>query len=532
MKKLLYMASFLALVFTSCDPMEDAYKEVDEANAQKVADDKFFSDKVVIVSGYTLTDADYALSSNASIKKNMNFSSSASAADNLPEILTNMKVYGEVAAEYRVNYNYYRGASDAFAGYKKNHEVSGAEYNEVNAVVKELGCFTSNFTAAASMPVILATANPSAVKGDVTRVEALQASKDIIAAKYLVMGADEYTVIIDAVKADDAKKNLVEAKYGTSEYYYGANSFSKNFDARTTKWTAYDEYKDMSEADLKTLINSRQVEAMILLLKNKYPTATIQDASGNEITYVVKYAVYDGTKTSNNYLRFKCTAEGDALAFDRVGSMYVNSVYEFYTFDGAAWVVENDIYRLSAADYDSMGEVEYVGPGWKNNFSSSIDPNHYLPTWLNETLKYEMDGATKIVSYIYYHNAGDIELRADEYTFTKELGWHITVTTVEASSLVAYKDKTWLFVPPIKFVVSEKDATETFTLTPEDYAFVGNGQYKNFDEEEAVVLEKIAKIIKNNYAVAVGDVYSVTYKYYKSGATTDKTMILEAVEDI
>ncbi|MCZ4693533.1 hypothetical protein DWB61_00880 [Ancylomarina euxinus] len=529
MKKLLYMASFLALVFTSCDPMEDAYDEVDAANAQKVIDAKFFSDKTVIETGYTLTEEDYALSSNETVSSYKNFSGSATVADYLPEILTNKKLYGEAGVEYTVNYNFYRGYSDAFAGYKMKHEVSQAEYDVVNDVVKTLGAYTSNFSASSQIPTLLEAAVSNPVKGDVLRIEALQASKSIDAIKYLVMGADEYTVIIDAVKADDAKKHLVEAKYGTSEYYYGANSYNKNYDARTSKWAAYDAYKNMAENDLKDLIYDRMVESMILVLKNKYPDATIQDASGNEITYVVKYDVYDGS-ASTKYLRFKCTAEGDALDFARLGSMYINSVYEFYAYDGTSWGVEDTVYRLTSDDYDAMG-TDSGYPGKYNNFSTSDEPAHYLPVWLNNTYKYEEDGATKIVAYILYHNAGDKELLASEYTFSKEKGWYLTPTTVVGSSLVAYKDKTWLFVPPIKFVVSEKAATVTFTLSSDDYAFVGNSQYGNFDEDEAVVLEKLAKIIKNNYEVAVGDVYAVTYKYY-NGSVNDVTVILEAVEDI
>ncbi|MDQ1770079.1 hypothetical protein GQR60_14260 [Labilibaculum sp. A4] len=408
MKKLLYMASFLALVFTSCDPMEDAYKEVDEANADAVADAKFFSDKVLLETGYTLTDADYALSSNSSVSGHMNFSSSATAADNLPEVLTNMKVYGEAGSEYTINYNFYRGSLSYVGEY--------LDYLEVLAAI------------------------------------------------------DSYT--------------LTTADYDSMGTAAGEPGKYNNFDA-TVKASDY-------------LPN---------FLLTKYPDA----ADGYELAVTYKY--YNGSSTS--------------------------MVTEFWAFDGSVWTKSDKvapaipgdvmIYELTTADYDEMGTGSNQ-PGKYNNFSSSIVPADYLPNFLSFKFPFALEGNKITPIYKYYAGDGVTETKAVEYTLTKGV-WVAYQSTVEASSLVAYKDKTWLFVPPIKFVKSEKAPTVTFTLVYEDYAFVGNSQYGNFDEEEAVVLEKIAKIIKNNYEVAVGQVYSVTYKYYNAGVT-DKTVILEAVEDI
>ena len=271
-----------------------------------------------------------------------------------------------------------------------------------------------------------------------------------------------------------------------------------------------DDYKDLSDDELEDLIYDRQTEAVIVALKAKFPDAEILDGAGKKITYIVEYSVYDGDD-KDKVVMFECTSAGPNPEFSKVGSLYVNTKHEFYIFDGTDWDVEDEVYRLELEDYETMG-TDYGFPGKFGNFDSSMDPNHYLPIWMNNKWKYAQGGDTKLVIYKYY-NSGATELRVDEYTRTADFEWIKTPTLVDGSTLVAYKDKTWLFVPPIKFVVSEKDATVTFTLSSDQYEFVGNGNYGNFDEENAVVLEKIAKIIKNYYEVAVGDVYAVTSKY-------------------
>lgn len=408
MKKLLYMTSFLALAFTSCDSMEDVYDEVDAANAQELADKKFFSDKTLLETGYTLTDADYALSTNTNVSGHMNFSSSATAADNLPEILTNMKVYGEAGAEYAVNYNFYRGSLSYIGEY--------LDYLEVLAAI------------------------------------------------------DSYT--------------LTTADYDSMGTATGEPGKYNNFDA-TVK--AADYLPDF--------------------LLAKYPAA----ADGDELA--VTYKFYNGSGNIN--------------------------ITEFWAFDGSVWTKSDKvapaipgdvmIYELVTADYDVMG-TNSNQPGKYDNFSSSIVPADYLPNFLSFKFPFALEGNKITPIYKYYAGGGVTETKAVEYTLTDGV-WVAYQSTIEASSLVAYKDKTWLFVPPIKFVKSEKTPTVTYTLVYDDYKFVGNSQYGNFDEEESVVLEKIAKIIKNKYEVAVGQVYSITYKYY-SGSVSNKTVILEAVEDI
>jgi len=542
MKKLLYMASFLALIFTACDPMEDVYDEIDEANADELADAKFFSDKTLIADGYRLTDADFELSSDENVAKYKNFSKYQAAADFLPEILTNKMLYGEAGNEYKVWFDFYRGKSEAFSNYSNKHEVSEDEYSAVGGIVADLGYFTSDVKSGDKVDEILKAAHTGAEEGDVQKfISKGAASKSykfedvsIEAFEKFVMGNADFEIILEMIKADDDKKHLVDAKYGTSEYYYGVSTYNNNFDGRLYKWSAYDDYKDMSDDDLEDLIYDRQTEAVIVALKAKFPDAQILDGAGKKITYIVEYSVYDGAD-KDKVVMFECTSDGPNPEFAKIGSLYVNTMHELYMFDGTDWKVEDDIYRLESEDYDAMGEDSGF-PGKYDNFDSSMEPANYLPAFMNTKWIYAQGGDTKIIAYKYY-NSGVKELRVDEYTFAQELKWTLTATVVDGSAIVAFKDKAWAYVPPIKLIKSEKDATVTHTLTDENYDLVGDGQYDNFyikgmtpEEVDAEMIPKITKILKANFELAVGDVYEVTYSYY-DGTNGTATIKLEAVAD-
>ena len=536
--------AFLGIgALSSCDVNDDFYDEIDAKKDQETADYTFFKDKTLIEDNYRLTDADFALSSDEDVAKYKNFSKYSPAADHLAQILTAKKLYGELATEYTVWFDYYRGHSEALSNYKNEHEVSADEYTALGGVIADLAYFTSDVKSDANANDILSAAYPDAVEGDVQKfISQGAASKSyksedvsIKAFEKYTLGKDDFQVIVDAVLADDANKHLVN-EYGDLEFYYGANSKYGNFEARTSKWALKDEYKDMGEYDLEDLIEDRQAEACIIALKAALPDAKILDAEGNLITYLVDYDIYDGSAKTIT-LRFECTGEGVDLAFENKGQLYVNTKHEFYMFDGTNWNIEDEIYRLSSDDYDSMG-TDKGFPGKYDNFDSSMDVDRYLKVLLTKLVEYTpADGFTKIIAYKYYSD-GVTELRADEYTFTTEMGWYLTPTMVDGKATVAFKDRVWEFVPPIKFIETEKDATQTHTLTADDYKLVGNDKYGNFDvregkdeEERSVILDKLSKIIKSNFDVTLGEVYEVTYKFYDGTATQDGTMKLEAVAD-
>lgn len=107
MKNIFYISvAAIALLFSACNPMEDINDQLDKIYAGEDAKARFLLDKKEAPEAYTLTEADYELSSNESVANYHNFSSSALPKDYLPEIL-NQKFSGEHAQSMMVTYDFY-----------------------------------------------------------------------------------------------------------------------------------------------------------------------------------------------------------------------------------------------------------------------------------------------------------------------------------------------------------------------------------------------------------------------------------------
>ncbi|MRT92174.1 hypothetical protein [Ancylomarina sp. 16SWW S1-10-2] len=98
MKKILYIVSLFALVFASCDPMEDIYKDVDALS----------NDNNIHSLEYTLTADDYS-NIGGDPAKYESFSSSAPATDFLPDFLDGKYPTLDVTSSIKVTYDFYRG---------------------------------------------------------------------------------------------------------------------------------------------------------------------------------------------------------------------------------------------------------------------------------------------------------------------------------------------------------------------------------------------------------------------------------------
>src|ERR1035437_4317696 len=64
-------------------------------------------------------------------------------------------------------------------------------------------------------------------------------------------------------------------------------------------------------------------------------------------------------------------------------------------------IVPANKYTLVMADYDAMGTAANL-PGQYDNFSSSIDPNYFIPLYLKKTYAYPVKGDIKLVRYKYF----------------------------------------------------------------------------------------------------------------------------------
>ena len=128
MKKILFIATFaIGFIFNACNPMQDINDEIDKKQDTENEKAAFLKDKIVAPAAYTLTDDDYALSSNESVSKYKSFSKYALPKDYLPEIL-NQKFSGEDAQSMLVTYDFY---SKPVKDIDHAYEISDDEYAEM-----------------------------------------------------------------------------------------------------------------------------------------------------------------------------------------------------------------------------------------------------------------------------------------------------------------------------------------------------------------------------------------------------------------
>lgn len=130
MKKILFLLiAALAIVFTSCDPMDDINNEIDTDLEAADRDALFLKDLEIAPEAYTLTDEDYELSSDEGVADYKNFSAYALPKDHLPEIL-NQKFSGEDAQAMMVTYNFY---SKPEVDKENAYGLSDEEYTSMGA---------------------------------------------------------------------------------------------------------------------------------------------------------------------------------------------------------------------------------------------------------------------------------------------------------------------------------------------------------------------------------------------------------------
>jgi len=106
-------------------------------------------------------------------------------------------------------------------------------------------------------------------------------------------------------------------------------------------------------------------------------------------------------------------------------------------------VVAANKYTLVTADYAAMGTATGQ-PGKNNYFSSSVDPNLFIPVWLKLT-KYPFSkaGDVKLIRYKYYVSATLTSIMVDVFVFDGN-NWAKYKTTNPVTKTFVYKGGKWL----------------------------------------------------------------------------------------
>ena len=524
MKKIFYSFAILTLLFTSCNPMEDIYEEIDA---------KTDLDAIVGDITRTLSDEDYEtleLSYGS-------FSSTDDAKTMLPSFIAGE--YPALGVTYKADGSI-NEASSAAITYKLYSPINFEAYTLTDADYTDFGATSLNTSG--DFNAFLGAQFPSEPNGSVVdltyntlapQIEYTLSDDDfdlVGNGQYdnfdIRSGRDEETLEsrrakIETILLNNFPDAAVGQQYLVSYAIYdGSNGVLQML----LQLNASNEYVlingyTLTDADFDLVGNGRYnnfdvregkdeetVEArrakIETILLNNFPTA----ATGDQ--YFVTYAVYNGTNTTLNML-----LEFDGSGYLLVEATVISKTTRF-TYTGS-W---SEPITFSGSEYALMGQ-SYP------NFSDEDEALYKIGIYL-KTL-YQFAAADDFVAVQYDLYSGSLSTENVNYVFDGTV-WNAIPTVIDTVLKFGHDGTNW--VP---------DNTIKYTLTNADFNSVGNGRYNNFDirtgkDEETVAarLVKINTILKANFPSAEeGQKFSVSYAVYDGTNSTRTTNVVKVGAD-
>ena len=154
-----------------------------------------------------------------------------------------------------------------------------------------------------------------------------------------------------------------------------------------------------------------------------------------------------------------------------------NSLESYYKYASGSWSAASGIYALTTEDYNSMGTASGQ-PGQYDNFSSSIIPANYIPSFLAKQYPYAQSGDALAVSYKYY--SGGLQTVVDEYIF-KDGKWSNPSSIINKTEQFVFSNTGWVFDPTVKITMAKSDykLMVDYVLATPSIAVFANPTYKN-----------------------------------------------------
>jgi len=529
MKKLIYFLMVVGLMITSgCDPMDDINAIIDAQDNPVVGD-----------AVYNLTDEDY----DALDLGYGSFSSIDDAKTDLPNFLKNKYPAWGKGSSVLVGYKLYIGNAPGVSDYTyaDQYRLSNADYPQgsLNAVA-----FYPNENPEDFLGNVLTTNVADPVDGQFTLAKFKQYVEIPVEGISNHLEADFKTVgtLLDftpfSVAGDD------QVWVGTN---YGAKMSGYSGGAQPNE-----DWLVSSEIDLTGQVNPTFQVTQVLNYDDSgsdfYNIMVTEDFTGDVTTTTwdvidvdpvpagsswsavtsddFSLSAYEGKKI---VLAFKYESTADLAGTWEIEKALIKvpgvegatkNTEMFYTFSGGEWVKSEGVYFLSDADFDSMGEASGQ-PGRYNNFSSSISPNDYLPTFLTLKFPYGQEGEELFVIYDYYSSSSGAQLRGNLYTVIDGM-WVGHESTINTTLQFANDGSTWVPDNTIKYEFAAADydyIVDTFTGVSGYESVIANlsnyGNFNMFSWTEDQIDAAINAVLMNNFSgMAEGQKFAVTIYVY------------------
>lgn len=538
MKRFIYILLTITISLVSCEKsLKDTFEELD-LDRNVVGDDTI-----------TLSDDDYAeIGINTTF-----FESLDDAKELIPDFLTNRYPVWGKGSSVLVNYDLEFGTN--------LEEV----VRFTDATIYQLGLddyATTGNEGAAFYPEIISTDFiPQILDNAITTPE----DGAIVLARYdqffmePVIGlANIYQASFPTNYGDFENIDLLGAQGWTSG---SANVQGSGFDSgafANEDWLISPEIDLTGLEDLKFQINQEidlfgaPVESIDIIISTDYVTGSDpliatwtalsfdKQAFGDlTLSEDFDFSAYDGETI---HIAFKYTSTDMASARWRIESFAIKTIGiegefdnkgDYYTYDGSGWEAVENVLYLSSSHYDAMGE-DSGRPGRRNNFSNSIAPEDYIPTFLRITPPYNFAQDEDQLFVIYKFFNGSNVIRGNSYSVING-EW----TPHQTQLQFGHDGNKWIPDNTIKYIFSGSDytfiSTEFATIYPNPASNLM--QFSSFDRRASggniwsddMLLEAIDAVLDNLFPDAeIGQKYQVTFEVFTGSRGIETQAVIKA----
>ncbi|RLD29864.1 MAG: hypothetical protein DRI75_01780 [Bacteroidetes bacterium] len=544
MKKIIFLLVVIGIVFMGCNPVEDIFNDIDEIDSPIVGTDAI-----------TLTSDDYDeldLSFG-------NFSSEDDAKAMLPAFLADRYPNWGLGSSVLVGYDLFIGNAEGVSDY------SGADvYQLSNADYASTGSDAFGFYPLVDpddfIPGILDTAIASPVEGQIVRADYDQYFNDPVVGLANVVFYD-FTAGFEgwAIVEESGVDEVWTVQTGNVR---GNGFFGDQFS--NVEWLVSPTVDLTGESNLKFQITQEldfagDASLLKILVSTDY-SGDVLTATWDEITLAnpatgtmassedYDFSAYDG-ETIN--VAFKYTSIGDDPATPgvdegdagrwRIESLAIktlgvdgdaNNKGDYYTYDGG-WELADDVYYLSKADYDSMGENSGE-PGRFNNFSSSTPADAYIPTFLsiNDPFAFGQEEDEIFVIYKYFSTSCFCtQTRGNSYSVI-DGEWTPHTSVISTNLQFGHDGNSWVPDNTIRYTFTGADIAliraafiDIYPGPADNVGFFGSFDRRSSSSNfwsDSMLLEAFNVLLDSiNPSAPEGQKYVLTYVIY-NGSTVDE----------
>jgi hypothetical protein len=536
MKKLIYLIMGLGLLFSACNPMDDIYDDIDAQENQIVGD-----------ATYTLTDEDY---SDLELTYG-SFSNLDDAKSKLPDFFADKYPVWGKGSSITAGFKLYVGNAPGISAY-----TSASTYNLANIDYPGTGDNAIGFYPDENPEEFLGDILSAKISNPVEGQKVLAKYKQYIGEP--VLGISNYfeTDFTDGTLGAFEAINVIGDQIWVGSNY-GAKMSGYSSGAKDNEdWLISPEIDLTSQSNLKFQISqiinySTQLDLINILVSSDYttaggPTAATWDVinlttkpSGTNWTPVLSeeydFSAYEGKKI---HIAMKYESTTTTAATWEVENVVIKTPgvegetvtnQNYYTYTDGQWVIAKGVYYLSASDFDSMGTASGQ-PGQYNNFSSSIAPDDYLPTFLSIKYPYALEGDQLNVIYPYYSSSSGAQTRGNLYTVINGV-WTAYQSTIDTTLQFGHDGTTWVPDNTIKYEFVKADYDYIVATFSSDATFAGAvanlssyGNISTFNWTPAQIDAAIGAVLMHNFpGMAEGQKFAATIYVY-DGSSHNSTI--------